>query len=625
MINKESMEFLKTGSMAKDRNVLPKELFERIIANNSILIENAKVFMDYLLSFMQEKNFTIILTDKNANVLEIVGGEYILQRSKKDLNFLKGAILNESLDEKSAINLAIKHKSPSQVCGDEHQEPSHKNWSCYAAPIMIEEELMGTLCLSAYTKEPNAKALGMIIASAKGIENQIKNHLKTLKIQEQMKYQSAIVENISEGFLMIDNKGVVTYLNEKGSKILGVNKVESIGRHIGDLVPFKPIILEVLSTGKGYTDREYVLENYKGEKFHLLKTANPIRDENGELIGVIDIFKEIKYVKKMVNSMLGAKASFTFDDIVGDSSKIQESIAIAKNAAQSSSNTLILGESGTGKELFAQAIHNHSSRRNGPFIAINCAAMPKELIESELFGYAAGAFTGGIKGGRPGKFELANGGTIFLDEIGDMPISVQAKLLRVLQDRKVVRVGGDNVFKVDVRIIAATNKNLQEACKANEFRWDIYYRLNVLTINVPPLRKRKEDIEVITLHLIKKINKRLEKVVTGITESALNVLKSNSWKGNVRELENILERAINVCEGNEIDIQQLPENIISEQSMIVDNNEDFFEIMSLEEMERKLIEKILIHCKGNISKASKVLSVSRNTLYNKMEKYRLTI
>ncbi|SNS10396.1 PAS domain S-box-containing protein [Anaerovirgula multivorans] len=626
MINKGKVDLYKRDDIfANINNVLSKEVYEKIIESNSILIENAKIFMNYLLSFIQEKNFIIVLTDKHANVLEAVGGEYILQKSKKDLNFLKGAILKESFVGETAINLAIKQNVPTQICGVEHSNPGHQDWSCYAAPIMIEEDTMGVICLTEYNKEPNENALGMIIASAKGIENQIKNHIKTLKIQEQTKYQNAIVENISEGFLMIDNKGIVTYINEKGGKILGINKKESIGKPIGDLVPFKPIILDVLDTGRGYTDREYVLENYEGTKYHLLKTATPVRDENGELIGVIDIFKEIKYVKKMVNNMVGAKASFTFDDIVGSSSEMVECINLAKKAAQSSSNTLILGESGTGKELFAQAIHNQSARRNGPFVAINCAAIPKELIESELFGYASGAFTGGIKGGRPGKFELANGGTIFLDEIGDMPLNIQAKLLRVLQDRKVVRVGANNVFSVDVRIIAATNKNLYDACKNGDFRWDIYYRLNVLTIQIPSLRERSEDIEEVTMHLIRKISKRLEKTTKEISNEALNLLKVNCWKGNVRELENVLERAINMCEEEKIDLKHLPQQLTNENNKKIEENRGFQEIMSLEEMERELIEKVLMHCEGNISKASKLLNVSRNTLYNKMGKYKLSV
>lgn len=605
----------------QDHNVISHHAFIKLLDENSVLIENAKGFMNYLLSFIQDKNFIITLTDKNANILRLEGCQEILDLSNRELSFAKGASVGKEHVGETAINNAIKYKLPNQVCGDDHVVVNHRNWSCYAAPIMKENELLGVLCLSEFNKVPNKNALGMVIASAKGIENQIKTQEKSLKIQEQAKYQSAIVENISEGFLMIDNQGNVLYINEKGGKILGIDRDTSIGRHIGTLVPYEPIILEVLTTGKGHTDREYVLENYKGEKYHLLKTAIPVRDEDGELIGVIDIFKEIQEVKKMVNTIVGAKASFTFDDIIGSSQKITECIDVAKTAADSASNTLILGESGTGKELFAQAIHNASERRKGPFIAINCAAIPKDLIESELFGYAHGAFTGGIKGGRPGKFELAHGGTIFLDEIGDMSLGVQAKLLRVLQDRKVVRVGGDNVFNVDVRIIAATNKDLKEACIANEFRWDIYYRLNVLSIDIPPLRDRLDDIPLITHHLIRKIGKRLGKETHGISDEALDLLTHNAWKGNVRELENTLERAINMSCGNQIEEKHLKKFISKENIRPRVIRSEFQQIMTLEEMEKQLIQRTLSHCEGNITQAAKLLNVSRNTLYNKIERY----
>ena len=606
-------------------NKIAHHAFMQLLDENSILIENAKGFMNYLLSFIQDKNFIITLTDKNANILRLEGCHDILEKSNRELSFARGASVGHEHVGETAINNAIKYQLPNQVCGDDHAVARHRNWSCYAAPIMKENELLGVLCLSEFNKVPNKNALGMVIASAKGIENQIKTQEKSLKIQEQAKYQSAIVENISEGFLMIDNQGQVLYINEKGSKILGIDRQLSIGKHIGTLVPYEPIILEVITTGKGHTDREYVLENYKGEKYHLLKTAIPVRDEAGELIGVIDIFKEIQEVKKMVNTIVGAKASFTFDDIIGSSDKILDCIDIAKTAANSASNTLILGESGTGKELFAQAIHNASERRNGPFIAINCAAIPKDLIESELFGYAHGAFTGGIKGGRPGKFELAHGGTIFLDEIGDMSLGVQAKLLRVLQDRKVVRVGGDNVFNVDVRIIAATNKDLKEACIANEFRWDIYYRLNVLAIEIPSLRERADDIPEITRHLIRKISKRLSKEMPGISDEAIDLLKCNMWKGNVRELENTLERAINICSDGIIEEKHLRKFISKESLKPRVIRSDFQQIMTLEEMEKQLIQRTLSYCEGNITQAAKLLNVSRNTLYNKIERYQFPI
>jgi transcriptional regulator with PAS, ATPase and Fis domain len=331
----------------------------------------------------------------------------------------------------------------------------------------------------------------------------------------------------------------------------------------------------------------------------------------------------------MLNELSGAYANFCFEDIIGSSSVIKDCIRKAKIAAQSMSNVLITGESGTGKELIAQSIHSYSVRKNQPFVSINCGAIPRELLESELFGYEPGSFTGASSKGRMGKFELADGGTIFLDEIGEMPIDMQVKLLKVIQDRKLTRIGGNHVFDLDVRIIASTNRDLYEQCKKGRFREDLYFRINVLNICLPPLRERKEDIELLVTHFINKLNTKLNKEIKGISPAAMEKIMEYDWPGNIRELENTIERAVNLCNGS----------IITEEDLLTDSmqNElranlkyestkyDDNDIEPLEVMEKRAIERALNISGGNITETAALLKVTRNTIYNKIKKYNIIV
>ena len=288
------------------------------------------------------------------------------------------------------------------------------------------------------------------------------------------------------------------------------------------------------------------------------------------------------------------------------------------NSCPDSSNVLLLGESGTGKDVFAQAIHNSSSRKDGPYVAINCATIPRDLISSELFGYADGAFTGSRKGGSQGKFELADGGTIFLDEIGETPLELQAALLRVMEDKSITRIGGTKVTTVNVRIISATNKNLKEEVRNGRFREDLYYRSNVLTIKMVPLRKKKDDIPLFVDSFLKNIGKSMDKEIVDIDPKVLEYFINYHWPGNVRELQNVLERMINIAHTSKLTVDLLPGEIID--SLSPENEEE--DVESVDRMERELILKMLRSSltRKNIAKK---LGISRSTLYRKLDKYEL--
>ena len=352
--------------------------------------------------------------------------------------------------------------------------------------------------------------------------------------------------------IMVDKEGKVIFINKTYLRILKLSKKEVIGKHVGTITP-RSRTLVVLKTGRAEVGYNWIVNDQ-----HLIATSLPVY-ENNEIIGsfaysiflniyeaknlVEDLLSELNMYKSQVNCLLRSK--YDFDDIIGEDQRLKDLKFLAAQIAHHKNTTvLISGESGTGKELFAHAIHNSSCRSPFPFVRVNCAAIPENLLEAELFGYEKGAYTGANKEGKLGKFELANGGTIFLDEIGEMPLSMQSKLLVVLQEQIIERLGGVQPIKVDVRVIAATNRELSQMVQEGTFREDLFYRLNVFNINIPALRNHKRDIPILVNHFIDKLNSRLNTHISGISKDGLDYLCQYHWPGNIRELENVLERAL---------------------------------------------------------------------------------
>jgi PAS domain S-box-containing protein len=444
------------------------------------------------------------------------------------------------------------------------------------------------------------------------------------------------LESFFENIVIVDKKGYIKMMNRSYGEYLGVDHREVVGKHVTEVIDNTRMHI-VAATGKAE-----IAEIQRIRDKDSVVTRIPII-KDGEVIGAVgkSLFKDpkdlkimarqintlqhqLEYYKEELRKVQGGK--FTFDSIIGKSEKMEWLKTVAMRAAKGNSTVLILGESGTGKELFAHAIHNASGRVHGPMIKINCAAVPENLLESELFGYDDGAFTGARRGGKPGKFELANSGTIFLDEIGDMTLAMQAKLLRVLQEREIERVGGTKPLKVDVRVIAATNRDLEAMIERGEFRQDLYYRLNIISLQIPPLRERRDDIPLLCTTLLKKINNQTPHWVEGVAPEAMDYLMEYAWPGNVRELENILERAVNLMDEEPLIMPEHLPPALKKQHKIKESDEAGKHLAGIMgDTEKQAIYRALEAAGGNKSRAAQLLGIHRSGFYQKLKKYGMTV
>lgn len=453
---------------------------------------------------------------------------------------------------------------------------------------------------------------------------QANQNLKLLYTEVEDIYQS-----ISDGIMVLQKKSGVVMINNALRGMLG-NNLNIFQKHIENVFQLKNNLYfeQLVNKGERFQNIEMTFALGK-TNLRFFVSGSVVNVEQGKSDRVVLVFKPAEVVQNLVNRLSGARAMMEFDDIITMDKQMLEVIYEAKVAAKTASNILIQGESGTGKEIFAQAIHNFSDRRNGPFVAINCGALPRELLGSELFGYEGGSFTGAKAGGKPGKFEFASGGTLFLDEIGDMPLEQQVALLRVLQEKSVMRIGSNTIIPVDVRIICATNKDLEQEMISGNFRRDLYYRINVINLNIPPLRERVEDISLLFDSLLNKNSKGFNMPLS-VEKEIYDILKRYSWPGNVRELQNVVERTINSCNGVEIAVRDLPKKITERQDGLLNewhenNNREFTDLNNIKNMlekeERKKLIDLFIKHRGNITRVAKELGIARSTVYRKIKQY----
>lgn len=510
-----------------------------------------------------------------------------------------------------------------KVCSNNGNCKEHAELCC---PITLDGYSYGVVGLIAFNKEQsdiitdNAKDLTNFLGKmADLISNKLKAQIKTEELELEKKKLEILLNSMNKAVVSIDKEGNIDKYNVKFKEIFNMRDDNIDGENIFQLLDFikKPSTNDLKKHKTGVFYYKENSRNLKG-----IYNVSEIAVKN-KLKGYVIDFIENKDAIKNYNK-INKDYKITLDNIISESEIMEHTKQKALIASKSNSTVLITGESGTGKELFARAIHNHSDRVDNTFVTVNCAAIPDNLLESELFGYEEGAFTGAKKGGKLGKFEIAHKGTIFLDEIGDMSLHLQGKLLRVLQERELDKIGGKSNILIDVRVIAATNKNLVELVEKGQFREDLYYRLNVIPITLPALRQRKDDIPLLIDYMIKEYAHKLNKDVIGIEDDAKKTLIDYSWPGNVRELQNVIEYSINMSNSSLLNLDIIPNNI---KSKYYDEKSNKYEdIRTLEDLEKEEISKALNkfkHYKKDKELVAKSLGISRATLYRKLEKYNL--
>jgi len=551
----------------------------------------------------------VTVIDKHHNRIAATG----LYTDKIGEKVAKHSIFHQALTGGSSF--IVESPRVDDLCASCERREDCEEYAEVCCPIFLEGQVVGIIGLIAFDGYQRDQIISNKLNLLNFLENmaglissKLQEQVVSDKLLEQSKAIEILLNYMDSGAISIDHTGKILASNCRAKKILELEGVDHIHEVIRDF--------KISSVASNHVFEKEI----KGRVERFRYKTKPLLMDNHLKQVVINISQEKDWIH-VLNDLVNTKQMITFDTIIGQSESINQSIEIARKSANSQSTVLIQGPSGTGKELFARAIHQASDRRNEPFVAINCAAIPESLIESELFGYVEGAFTGAVKGGKPGKFEIANKGTIFLDEIGDMPIHLQSKLLRVLQEREVERVGSHYTLEIDVRVIAATHEDLSLLIEQNKFRLDLFYRLNVIPLKLDPLRARHDDIDLLSQHFLAHYKAKLNKSIDYIDDQVIQYFKQYDWPGNVREMENVIEYAVNMCQADFLSMTDLPQTL---NQALADQKQSF--LMPLEDLERKAIQEALQvygRNKEGIQTIIDVLKISRATLYRKIKQYEL--
>ena len=624
---KRCLPFLGT-KLAKKRTCLEQSALTHVMQQNRELLACAIPVIEYLNTILGSSSTVVLLTSGDGVLLH----KHVGTKSRAAAALLSlGMLMGEEYEGTTSTALCLREQSVVELFGAEHLIQEEEDLCCISAPIFGgKRRMLGVLTIALPLELYHLHTSGMVLMAAKDISDQ--HHLHDL-----LSDQEAILEQVDTGIVVLDKNGGIKAANCTGRSMLHISPPPAPLGNINDVLGSAESLLMMIQSRKNIRDRECFFNLTDGGSLQCMLSAAPIPNDKGMVL----FLHEASKAQRLAAHSVGAKAIYTFSSIIGESPSLQKAIELSKVASHSNITTLILGESGTGKELFAHAIHNASARKNAPFVVVNCGALPRDLIQSELFGYDPGAFTGAQK---QGKFELAEGGTIFLDEIGDMPLEAQINLLRVIQNKEVSRIGGKFSRPIDVRIIAATNKRLQQSVRDGSFREDLFYRLSVLTIDVPPLRERQQDVMLLAESFLRAGVQAIHKPCRGFSAEVAEIFSRYPWPGNVRELENIVERSLNIARGDTIEREDLPLSLLEREDedlggrnrwqaapapgnvpAAVLPGRDTGRGGTLQSREVEILLDVLKANGGNMRKTAQELGIARSALYAKLHRMGIDI
>lgn len=599
-----------------------EDVFPLTLNQHAALRRIARPIMEDIYQFIEGTGVLVLLSDNTGCVLEMIGDADLVEHVTA-LGIRQAVFLDESHVGTNALAVALTDSTPTQIVGAEHFLSCLHSLCSAAAPIFnLEGRPVGAFGLLELAARYNPQAGGLAVAGARAIENQLQADVFVREANTHATELNATMDAISEGVLAWTRRGVIMHLNDQAGQLLGLTPAVIVGRALNEHITLPESLAQAAARGDEVSDAEAAF-SVDGLRRACLVSLRIIRNAEGEPETYIATLRRLEQVRQLVNRLVGAQARLTLDDMAGHGVAARRLRKQALTAADAKACVLLVGEAGTGKQLLARAIHNSGRWAAGPFLAVNCRAIPHELALGEFLGYEAGAFNSGPSSGQPSKFELAHGGTLFMEEIEALPLETQAALLRVIELGDVIRLGGTRVIPVDVRIIVSTPRPLDRLIAEGAFRSDLLLRLSSFVINTVPLRDRQEDIPMLIDRLLEKLSVQVGQTVT-ITAAAKAVLGHYPWPGNVRELESVLERAALACEGQPVEPEHLPATV--RQRRVVTAGKPVTEpVRTLTEAEQATILAAGRAAKGNLSQTAQYLGIGRTTLWRKMKELGITV